>query len=181
MKKILPFFLVLLMVMVTACKEPSPAPVDVSEDRNVSTEEMAAEIVKPQWVIDNAKLLNNKQKESLARKLVSFQKSDSTKPQIVVITIESLKGNTIEEYAVDAFRKIKIGNAAHDNGILIVISKGDRKLRIEVGHGFEGSVPDTVANDIIKNQMIPNLKKGSEDWYKAIDSAVDRLIVTAKL
>lgn len=173
--------LAILAVTLTlaGCGETPPAP----PPEPVSVEEKAqtAVLEKSTWIRDGANVIEKRDQERLARKLKAFRDSTPEKPQIVVITVNSLGGRTIEEFANDEFKRIKIGNAKHDNGILILIAKEERKLRIEVGYGFEGAIPDMVANQIIREQMIPNLKRGSENWYKAIDNAVDALIVKAKI
>ncbi len=155
---------------------PSPAPETVS----VEEKTQLAVLEKSTWIRDGASVIAKPDQEKLARKLKAFRDSSPEQPQIVVVTVKSLGGRTIEEFTNDEFKRIKIGNVKHDNGMLIVIVKEERKLRIEIGYGFEGAIPDMIANRIIQEQMIPNLKKGNENWYKAIDNAVDALIVKAK-
>jgi uncharacterized protein len=172
-------FMMLALVM-TGCKDASNSS---SPENVVSVEEKAQTTIleKSTWIRDSANLLSNSQKETLAKKLKGFQDSSPEKPQIVVITAKTLGDKTIDEFTNEEFKRIKIGNGKHDNGILIVIAPVERKLRIEVGYGFEGSIPDMIANRIIEENMKPNLAKGRENWYKAIDSAVDAIIQKAKI
>lgn len=169
------FLGLLLGLTLVACNAPSEAP---KEEKTV--EQLVDEVVARDWVVDRANLLTSAQFSSLRRKISNFSRSDVKKPQIVILTVNSLEGQSIEQFANSYFRKIKIGNAEFNNGALIVIAKNDRKLRIEVGYGLEGNIPDLVAGDIIDKQMKPNLKKGSENWFKAVDSAVDEIIKLAK-
>ena len=71
------------------------------------------------------------------------------KAQIVVVTIETLSGNSIEEYANDLFRNWGIGDKNLNNGVLLLIAKDDRKFRIEVGYGLEGAITDGYAGEIL--------------------------------
>jgi uncharacterized protein len=173
--------MVAIATMLAACKD-TPKQAD-SPENIVSVEEKTQTVIleKSTWIRDGAGIIPKTDQERLARKLKKFQDSSVEKAQIVVVTVKTLGGRSIEEFTNDEFKRIKIGNGKHDNGIMIVIAPTERKLRIEIGYGFEGSIPDVMANRIIEEHMKPNLKKGSENWYKAIDSAVDALIVKAKL
>ena len=91
--------------------------------------------------------------------------STKEKPQIVVATVDSLQGQEINDYAVKLFEKWKIGNKATDNGVLILFSKGDRNIHIEVGYGLEGALTDSGTGAILDNNMAA-LK--SDDFDKAL-------------
>lgn len=172
-------FLSLIVSLVLVGCNPTPES-SSPERKEVSLEEQVENAVRRDWVNDQAKLFTNSQYTVLRRKLQDFAKSDETKPQLIVLTVESLGGQNIEEFASAFFKRMKIGNKKHDNGMLLVIAKNDRKLRIEVGYGLEGKIPDSAANKIIRERMIPNLQKGSEKWYVAVDSAVTELIYLAR-
>ena len=79
----------------------------------------------------------------------------STGAQVVVAMIPTLGDDSIEEAALDIFRTWGIGSRDKDNGILLLIAKEDRKLRIEVGYGLEGAIPDSTADRIIRNIIAP--------------------------
>jgi uncharacterized protein len=122
-------------------------------------------------VYDGANILDAQQESLLNDQLVSLDKSSSN--QIAVATINSLNGGDLEEVANKTFRDWGIGNAKTRNGILILIVKDDHKVRIEVGYGLEGAIPDATAGSIIRNDMTPYFKEG--DYYHGILKAVDDL------
>jgi uncharacterized protein len=81
-------------------------------------------------------------------------------PQISVLTIPSLEDQTIEERAIQVFDQWKIGKKGKDNGVLILIAKKERKVRIEVGYGLEGDIPDAYAKRIVEDVMLPQFRTG---------------------
>lgn len=85
-----------------------------------------------------------------------------TTAQICVVTVNSLGGYSIEDYANGLFRKWGIGNKAKDNGVLLLLSKADREIRIEVGYGLEGRINDAKAGRMIQG-LIRLLKQGNND------------------
>jgi uncharacterized protein len=129
----------------------------------------------PRLVNDAAQVLSPEQAEILERKLVALD--DSTSNQIVVVLIRSLGDYAIEDYAVKLFREWGIGDKKKNNGILILASIDDRKIRIEVGFGLEGAIPDAVTSNIIQNDIVPNFKAGN--YYRGIDQAVESLTKAA--
>lgn len=86
----------------------------------------------------------------------------STGAQIVVCMIPSLGGDSLEEAALDVFRSWGIGDRNRNNGVLLLIAKEDRRLRIEVGYGLEGPIPDSVADRIIRQVIAPEFR--NEDY-----------------
>lgn len=113
------------------------------------------------YVNDYANILSVNVKQFLEEELRNFTASSSN--EIAVVTIPDLGGDTIENYAVKLFESWKIGDVKNDNGILLLISRDDRKLRIEVGYGLEGVLPDIIAKDIIDNKIVPLFKQGDYD------------------
>ncbi len=83
-----------------------------------------------------------------------------TTAQIAVVTLNTTSPLSIEQYAVDLFEKWGIGKKGKDNGVLILMAVNDRAVRIEVGYGLEGAIPDAIASRIITGVMIPEFKKG---------------------
>ena len=123
-------------------------------------------------VTDNAEIFSQAQLEDLRAKLTQFE--TETTNQVVVLTIHELGSETIEQFANGAFNQNKLGQEGKDNGILILFSKLDREVRIEVGYGLEPYITDAVASRIIRNTMIPKFKE--EDYYGGIDLATDQII-----
>jgi uncharacterized protein len=113
------------------------------------------------YVNDYANVLSATTKSQLENELQLF--AASTTNEIAVVTVPDLGGDTIEHYATKLFESWKIGNAKHDNGILLLVAVNDHKLRIEVGYGLEGDLPDILAKNIIDTVITPSFKSGDYD------------------
>jgi uncharacterized protein len=120
------------------------------------------------YVNDFARVLSPDTVQSLTSELSSFQ--ETTSNEIAVVTISSLGGDYIEHYASQLFEEWGIGKKEKDNGILLLIAVEDHKLRIEVGYGLEGALPDSVAKRILETEMTPKLK--ARDYDGAVTVAV---------
>lgn len=119
-------------------------------------------------VVDNAHLLDQATIQALTAKLEAYENKSSD--QIVVATIDSLDGEAIEPYANRLFRAWKLGQTGENNGVLLLVAKDDRKMRIEVGYGLEGTLTDLHSSLIIQD-MIPYFRNG--DYAGGITQAVD--------
>jgi uncharacterized protein len=113
------------------------------------------------YVSDFARVLSAETVESLNASLAAFESETSN--QIAVALIPNLGGDYIENYAVKLFEEWGIGTKSKDNGVLLLLAVEDRKLRIEVGYGLEGALPDSVAQTIIDREVVPKLKRGDYD------------------
>jgi uncharacterized protein len=122
-------------------------------------------------VVDAAGILDTATRATLDRKLAA-QEAKGT-DQVVVATVPSLQGTSIEDFANQLFRFWKLGQANKDNGILLLVAPNERKVRIEVGYGLEGVLPDAVASTIIQTTMVPQLRRG--DYSGAIDNGVNSI------
>jgi uncharacterized protein len=99
-----------------------------------------------------------------------------TTAQIMVLTIDSLEGASLEDFSIDiAHNKWKIGQKGKDNGVLLLVVYKDRKYRIEVGYGLEGVLPDSLVGSIGRQYLVPNFRKG--DYSRGIYQAVMAMIV----
>ncbi len=107
-------------------------------------------------VIDEANLLSNPVKKDL--NLILKEEEDKSSNQVVVVILNSLNGYTIEEYSYQLGRYWGIGQKDKNNGVLLVISMEERKIRIEVGYGLEGALTDKIAHEIINYTIKPNFK-----------------------
>lgn len=123
-------------------------------------------------VTDDAQILSAETRKSLTLRLKAHE--DKTTNQIAVLTVPTLAGAGIEEYAAAVFNEWKLGQKGKDNGILVIVAPKDRRIRIEVGYGLEGTMPDGVAGGIIRNVMTPHFKNG--DYNKGIDEGVQAII-----
>lgn len=112
-------------------------------------------------VVDNAELLSPAARSSIAAKLKAHE--DKTGNQIAVLIIPTLEGESVEPYAVRVFETWKLGQKGKDNGALLLIVPKERKLRIEVGYGLEGTLTDAVTSRIIRNVIAPPFKAGQFD------------------
>lgn len=113
------------------------------------------------YVNDYARKLSSDTKEYIMNMNIELQKK--TGAQIVVVTVQSLGGQSIEEYATELFRKFGIGDKEKNNGVLLLCSTGDRLFRIEVGYGLEGRLTDGKTGRIQDEYIIPYLKENDYD------------------
>lgn len=126
-------------------------------------------------VNDFADMLTPDEQNRLERKLRAYR--DTTTNVIAIATIESLEGYSREEVATELFNRWRMWEGDRYNGVLILISESDRELRIEVGYGLEGAIPDVMANRIVQDVLIPNLRQGNV--YVGLDRATDIMIELA--
>ncbi|MFA4872604.1 MAG: YgcG family protein [Patescibacteria group bacterium] len=110
------------------------------------------------FVTDTAQLLSADERTALETTLSTFKQQ--TGNEIAVVTIPSLEGESIEDYTVKLFERWGIGQKEKDNGILILVAKEDRAVRIEVGYGLEGALNDAKAGRIIRDIMAPAFQEG---------------------
>jgi uncharacterized protein len=131
--------------------------------------------VPPRLVNDFTGTLTPEQVQALEQKLVAYD--DSTSNQVAVVLMSTTGDYSIEEVALGIIRNWGVGGKEHNNGIVVLIAKDDHKIRIEVGYGLEGAIPDVTAKSIIDNDLTPNFRKG--DFYRGLDDATDDIIKAA--
>lgn len=127
-------------------------------------------------VADYTHTLSDQQANLLERKLVAFD--DSTSTQIAVVIVKSLDGYDVADYGVRLAQKWGIGGKNNNNGILLLVSLGDRKVTIQTGYGVEGALPDAIARRIIENQIKPSFKEGN--YYQGLEQGTNALISYTK-
>ena len=110
---------------------------------------------------DEANLISTSTELEIVKLSEALEKESGA--QIVVVTLESLSNYDLDQYAVQLFRQWGIGDAKKNNGVLIILSYTERDVRIEVGYGLEGAIPDSVAGRILDESMLPSLKDGNYD------------------
>jgi len=123
-------------------------------------------------VVDNAEILKPPTRDQLATVLKAHE--DKTSNQIAVLTLPTLDGESVEGYATRVFEAWKLGQKGKDNGVLVVVVPNDHKMRIEVGYGLEGTLPDVAASRIIRNVMTPAFKAG--DYDKGVSEGVAAIV-----
>jgi uncharacterized protein len=127
-------------------------------------------------VNDFTNTLTPEQQEALERKLVAYD--DSTSNQIAVVIISTTGDYPIEDVALySVLRKWGVGNKKTNNGIVVLVAKDDRKVRIEVGYGLEGAIPDMTAASIVDHEMLPNFREGN--YYRGLDEAATAIAKAA--
>jgi uncharacterized protein len=123
-------------------------------------------------ITDQAGLLTAAQRQQLEQTLSDFEAAKGS--QVAVLTVASTQPETIEEYGIRVATAWKLGRKGVDDGALLLIAKDDRKMRIEVGYGLEGAIPDAVAKRVIAEIITPYFKQG--DYFGGIQAGVSRLI-----
>ncbi len=123
-------------------------------------------------VVDAANIIPAATKSSIEAKLAALEQKSGI--QLVVATVPSLDGDEIEPYANALFREWKLGEKDKNNGVLLLVAPNQRKVRIEVGYGLEGTLTDALSKIIIANAMAPRFKAG--DFGGGIERGVDDVI-----
>ncbi len=122
-------------------------------------------------VYDYADILSRSEKESLENKLVRY--SDTTSTQIVIVTIESLKGESIGVLTPRWAQEWGIGQADKDNGVLILLAESERKIWVSPGYGVDSKLTAGVLGELTRNVIIPEFKAGS--YYRGLDKGTDAI------
>ena len=132
-------------------------------------------------ITDNAELLGAGTKEKLNALLKAHEAE--TGNQIAVLTVPSLDGESVEEYALAVFNAWKLGQKGRDNGVLLLVAPSERRMRIEVGYGLEDTLTDVAASRIIRNVMTPRFKEGDYEAGIAagVQAVIDHIAGTATL
>lgn len=127
-------------------------------------------------VYDYANLLSSSEKQQLEDKLVRY--SDSTTTQIVVVTIEDLKGEDIAQLSTNWAQKWGVGQAKEDNGVFILLSKNDRRIHISPGYGVEDRLTAGITGELVRNVIIPEFKAGS--YFNGLNKGADAIFEVLK-
>ncbi len=123
-------------------------------------------------VNDYASMISAEAEREINEKLARLEENEST--QVVVLTVESLEGEPLEDFSLRLVEAWKIGQKDFDNGVVLLVAKKDRKLRIEVGYGLEGALTDLTAGRIVDNDIEPLFKKGQFDqgFVRGVDMII---------
>ena len=116
------------------------------------------------------------ERQSLNQRLIAFD--DSTSNQIVVVILPTLDGGDPNTVATEIGQQWGVGQGAKDNGVVLLVSTGDRQVYIATGFGLEGAIPDAVAGRIIRRVIVPNFRQGQ--FYAGIAGAVDALMAASR-
>ena len=109
-------------------------------------------------VVDEAAVLNMTDRAAFTESLAGLE--TKTTDQLVVVTLKSLQGTSVEDYGYQLGRRWQIGQKDKNNGVLLIVVPSERKIRIEVGYGLEGTLTDAISRIIIENSILPRFKAG---------------------
>ncbi len=123
-------------------------------------------------VVDGTETLTAEQKRALEEKLQAFEQRKGS--QIAVLITGTTFPEPIESYSIRVADAWKIGRKGVSDGILVVVAKSDRAMRLEVGYGLEGAIPDAMARRLIDEVFIPGFREGN--FYEGLSAGVDRMI-----
>ena len=123
-------------------------------------------------VVDTTGTLDAATKQQLEKQALALQQRKGS--QLQVLMIPSTQPEDIEAYAVRAFESFKLGREGVDDGVLLVVAKDDRKVRIEVGYGLEGAIPDIAAGRVIQEYMVPKFRQN--DYAGGVVDATAQLV-----
>lgn len=125
-------------------------------------------------VNDYAGILSSQTIYDLENQLKAHEQK--TSDQVAVLTVANLEGQAIEDFSMKVVETWKLGQKDKDNGVLLLISRDDRKLRIEVGRGLEGVLTDALCSQIIRHQITPRFKNG--DFDGGVKAGIDAILGT---
>jgi uncharacterized protein len=125
-------------------------------------------------VVDLAGLLTESEKQAIDQKLAAFEKK--TGAQIAVLTIPSLEGEPLEDFSMRVVETWKLGGAERDDGVLLLVARDDRKMRLEVGYGLEDKLTDLASGRILDHVMRPLFREGK--FGPGITAGVDAILGT---
>ena len=162
--------IVILVIITAACIIISP------KYPNESSLPIAATFIEPtypeatNYIVDTAGVLTKTELDNITALLKTIE---TNKTQIGVLLIKSTSPLSIEEYSIRLAEKWKVGMKGLDNGAIIIIATEDRNIRLEIGYGLEGTIPDAIAGQIIRNDMGPFLHDNK--WYDAIVAGINSI------
>ena len=123
-------------------------------------------------VVDEAGLLDAAARASLTQTSADLEARSTD--QLVVVTLKSLQGTSIEDYGYQLGRRWQIGQKDKNNGVLLIVAPNERKVRIEVGYGLEGTLTDAISKFIIENSILPRFK--ANDYPGGIQRGVEDIV-----
>jgi uncharacterized protein len=125
-----------------------------------------------QWFTDTANIVDSSSASALNEKLRNFEQSSGA--QFIIYIFPSLEGESMEDFTIHCAEKWKVGNKKYDNGLILFVFVKERKVRIEVGYGLEGTVTDAISSRVIRDDIAPHFQKS--DYAGGLNAAADDLI-----
>ncbi len=156
-------FALALVVAAPAANSTTPSPIVRSLDIEIPKNDG--------WVTDLGGMLNPAAERALEQLMESYKQGSTH--EIALLTVPSLDGEPIERFALEVGRAWGIGGKDLNNGALLVVSKDDRAVRIEVGRGLEGNLTDSISGRIIRDVIVPKFKAG--DYVTGIRQGIEAM------
>lgn len=128
------------------------------------------------YVSDFAKVLSPQERASLEQIAVDLERN--TTAELAIVTVPSLEGEDIAQYSIELADAWKVGKKGKDNGIILLLAPNERRVRIEVGYGLEGALPDVRASRIIRETMTPYLK--ADQWYDGLNAGAQAISLVVR-
>lgn len=125
-----------------------------------------------QWFTDRAGLVSAADAEALNRKLAAFEQQSGA--QFIIYVFPSLEGEAVEDFTIRAVERWKVGQRKYDNGLVLFVFVKERKIRVEVGYGLEGTITDAFSSRVIREVMAPHFQQG--DWAGGLNAGADALM-----
>jgi uncharacterized protein len=125
-----------------------------------------------QWFTDEAGLVSSTDASALNEKLRAFEQSSGA--QFIVYVFKSLDGDPLEDFTIRCAEKWKVGNKKYDNGLILFVFVQERKARVEVGYGLEGTITDAFSSDVLRNYLTPHFRQA--DYAGGLNAAADALM-----
>ncbi|WP_460478291.1 TPM domain-containing protein [Bordetella muralis] len=151
----------------TPASTPSRAPTALPADGSTADAPVGVPTLQAR-VTDLTGTLDTARRQGLEQRLAALEQRKGA--QVAVLIVPTTAPDTIEQYATRVFDAWKLGRKGTDDGVLLIMAKNDRTLRIEVGYGLEGAIPDAIAGRIIREQIVPRLQAG--DYAGGIEAGV---------
>ena len=124
------------------------------------------------WFTDEAGIVPATEADLLNRKLSDFEQQ--TGAQVIIYVFRSLEGDPVEDFTIRAVERWKVGQKKYDNGLVLFVFAEERKIRIEVGYGLEGTVTDAFASRVIREQIGPAFQRGA--WGEGLTAGADAIM-----
>lgn len=140
----------------------------------IAASAFALEVPPPpsQWFTDQAGLVSPADAGALNQKLAAFEQQSGA--QFIIYILRSLEGDAVEDFTIRAVERWKVGQKKYDNGLVLFVFVEERKVRIEVGYGLEGTITDAFASRVIREHIAPRFARS--DWAGGLNAGADALM-----
>ena len=129
-----------------------------------------------QYATDLTGTLTSQQLQMLNAKLRDFDQTTSN--QVVFLMVSTIGAGSLEDFTMRVVEKNQVGTKGKDNGVLLFVAKDDRQVRIEVGYGLEGVLPDALAGQIVRREITPRFVEG--DFFGGVNAGIEAIILATR-